>query len=306
MTRPEPAVLTGAELAGARELAARLDRSVRESRGAPALNEAVWRDLESPRADSAAVLLDGVAFAHVARGDTASSRQWSAGLAVAPGARGPEVVGAVLRAAAAHVARHGGGRVLLWVLAAEPGDEELLAAAAFVPVRELYEMRVDLPVAQEVRWPEGVTVRDFVPGRDDAAWLAVNNRAFHDHPEQGGWTAHTLRRRMAEPWFDPSLFLLAFDDEGLAGFDWCKVHPPAGREPALGEIFVIGVDPRAAGRGLGRPLALAGLARLHGRGVATGMLFCAADNAPALRLYRSIGFSVHRVDRAFAREVDPA
>ena len=52
----------------------------------------------------------------------------------------------------------------------------------------------------------------------------MNNRAFAGHPEQGGWPEPTLARRMAEPWFDPTLFLLAFDAEGLAGFNWLK-HP---------------------------------------------------------------------------------
>ena len=74
----------------------------------------------------------------------------------------------------------------------------------------------------------------------------------------------------------------------------------------LGEIFVIGVDPEYAGKGLGRPLALAGLARLHERGLTTGSLFVAAENERALRLYRGIGFTVHRVDRAYEREVEAA
>jgi mycothiol synthase len=113
----------------------------------------------------------------------------------------------------------------------------------------------------------------------------------------------TLERRMAEPWFDPTLFLLAEDADGLAGFDWLKVHEPDGRDPRIGEIFVIGVDPGHQGLGLGRALAVEGLARVAGRDITTGMLFVAAENAPALALYRALGFSVHRTDRAYARTV---
>jgi mycothiol synthase len=149
-------------------------------------------------------------------------------------------------------------------------------------------------------------VRDFEAGRDDVDWLRVNNLAFENHPEQGAWIESTLARRLQEPWFDPTIFVLAFDDVGLAGFNWCKIHPAHDGEPALGEIWVIGVDPRLAGRGLGRPLAVEGLARMHARGVATGSLFTNADNERAVRLYRSLGFTVHRIDRSYACEVAPA
>ncbi len=62
--------------------------------------------------------------------------------------------------------------------------------------------------------------------------------------------------------------------------------------------------PAARASGLGRALAIAGLNAVHDHaGIDTGMLFVAADNEPALALYRALGFTVHRVDRAYECEV---
>jgi len=152
-----------------------------------------------------------------------------------------------------------------------------------------------------VRWPDGVTVRSFRIGEDENDWVRLNNRAFAGHPEQGGWTVDMLRARESEDWFDPEGFLLAFDADGLAGSCWTKVHPPrAPHEPdALGEIYVIGADPDRHGTGLGRALTAGGLTSLADRGVTTGMLFVDAANAAAIGLYTKLGFTTHRVDRAY-------
>ena len=283
-----------------------LDQAATEADGYPSLNEAVWRDLDHDDPDSAGFLLDGRAYAHVARSDNFAPRHWALGCVVAPEARVDGVARtAVLRAALNHVREHGGGRVVFWLLGAATADDTALGELTLEPDRDLYEMRVPLPLDETPRWPPSVEVRTFEPGRDEHAWLDVNNRAFANHAEQGGWIEETLHRRMEEPWFDPTLFFLAFDAKGLAGFNWLKIHDAHGRDPRLGEIFVIGVDPRMQGSGLGRALAVHGLAAVHDRGIDTGSLFVAAENAGAVHLYRSLGFDIHRTDRAYETEVAP-
>jgi len=183
-----------------------------------------------------------------------------------------------------------------WLPGSDTAIEAALTALGFRADRCQHQMRVPLPRPDAIRIPAGVELRAFRPGTDDAAWLRVNNRAFENHPDQGGWVEEILPRRMAEPWFDPEGFLLAWRGEALAGFCWTKVHTAPEH---LGEIFVIGVDPDAQGIGLGRALTLAGLDHLAVvRGCPTGVLYVAAANAPAVGLYESIGFEVHRTDTA--------
>jgi len=290
----------------------RLHDDVEAVDGHPSLGEAVWRDLDEPLEPVSAGILatdDGrpVGFAYVYRSDSFSPPHWAAGMVVHPDVRGSTGVEvALLERAVEHVAAAGGGLVVLWVFEPDQRDDEAAARAGFRHQRDLLQERVPLPLGEEPAWPPGVEVRSFVPGQDDRAWLTVNNRAFADHPEQGGWVEATLERRMAEPWFDPKGFLLAFDADGLAGFCWTKVHPATDVDPELGEIFVIGVDPSRQGSGLGRALVVAGLSYLADRGIRTGMLFVEGDNEAALRLYESLGFTIHRRDRAYEREVAPA
>lgn len=219
--------------------------------------------------------------------------------------------------------RRGAGRALLTRLESLAGDRplrvwahgDLPAATAlagergYARARTLLQMRRDLAGVdgEPPALPDGVRVLPFRPGRDEAAWLAVNARAFATHPEQGGWTAEDLALREAEPWFDPAGFFLAWrgdPDEGgtLLGFHWTKVHPPgdAGDE-AIGEVYVLGIDPDAQGGGLGRALTDTGLAHLRGRGLREALLYVEADNAPAVGLYERRGFTRFAVDVSWRR-----
>jgi mycothiol synthase len=145
--------------------------------------------------------------------------------------------------------------------------------------------------------PEGVRLRPFRVGSDEAEWLRVNAAAFATHPEQGRWTAADLAAREEETWFDPDGLLVAEDETGLLGFHWTKV------EEGVGEVYVLGVDPRAQGTGLGRTLTLAGLAHLAAHGIQQVDLYADESNTKAVKLYRSQGFEIVRTDVQWAKRL---
>ncbi len=146
----------------------------------------------------------------------------------------------------------------------------------------------------------GAAVRAFLPGRDEAGWLALNNRAFEGHPEQGGWDMETLLDRERESWFDPNGLLLYEIGSRLVGACWTKIHTES--EPAMGEIYVICIDPAYQGRGLAAGLLRAGLDHIASQGLKTAMLYVDEGNGPAVRLYKAFGFSVNHIDRAFVHK----
>jgi len=145
----------------------------------------------------------------------------------------------------------------------------------------------------------GARISAFRPGVDDEEWVALNALVFASHPEQGSLTQADLAARQTEPWFDPGDFLLARDEAtgALIGYNWLKIEPGS----PSGEIYVIGVHPDAAGRGLGRALLLAGMERLRDRGCTSVTLYVEAHNTPAVNLYRSLGFTDHAIDVQYRR-----
>jgi mycothiol synthase len=200
------------------------------------------------------------------------------------------------------------GRLRLWSHGASSTASHLAESLGFTRVRTLWQMRRSLLAAlPEPKWPVGIRLRNFEPGRDEAAWLEVNAAAFADLPDQGGWTSEDLRRRMQESWFDPWGFLIAeTEDGGIAGFHWTKIHGSDGHEHGhghepIGEIYVIGVAPAWRGTGLGRALALAGMAHLRRAGLAQVMLYVDAENSRATGLYESLGFSRWDTDTLYRR-----
>lgn len=193
-----------------------------------------------------------------------------------------------------------GTRVEAWSHADHPGAGGLARHVGLPRERELRIMRRPLTDLPPVPSAEGVVVRGFEPGDQDDV-VAVNAAAFTHHPEQGHMTVEDFCERADEDWFDPAGLLLAVPEPGtdgppLLGFHWTKGHRD--EEPPYGEVYVVAVNPRAAGRGLGKLLTIAGLHHLAAD-YDSVLLYVDADNEPAVALYAGLGFDVERVEAQY-------
>ncbi|WP_045747850.1 mycothiol synthase [Actinoplanes rectilineatus] len=201
------------------------------------------------------------------------------------------------------MAAAGPGPLSFWAHGDDPGAAAFGERNGFTRDRVLWQMRRSLfEPLPDIPLPEGVTIRGFRPGADEQAWLDVNARAFAHHPEQGGWVLDDLLTRESEPWFDPAGFLLAVDiADTVLGFHWTKVHAPEGPDPALGEIYVLAVDPAGHRRGLGAALSVAGLRHLARAGLTVANLYVDESNPAAVALYHRLGFTIHKTDVNYRR-----
>lgn len=289
--------LTSLDDAERRQVAA-LEASCLRADGVSPLNDQVRLDLGRGGLSEVRHLLATTAsgevtgYAHLRWADGAPV---SAHLAVDPAHRRQGVGTALARRAIGDVAPE---PLRVWA----HGDGNAAAALAgelgFRRARELWQMRRPLDVSlPEATYPDDVVVRTFEMGRDEQAWVRVNQDAFATHPEQGQLTVADVRQRTQQPWFDPAGFFLAERADDLLGFHWTKVHP-AGEmsELPIGEVYAVGVAPRAQGLGLGKALTATGLLHLRERGLSQVLLYVEADNAAGVALYNRLGFTRYAAD----------
>ncbi|MEH1102259.1 mycothiol synthase [Micromonospora sp. CPCC 205561] len=297
MRNPEPSDgrVTRADRLSATEVAdvTALARAAGDADGADPFDEHVLlrlRDPDAPAVHLTARADDGtlVGYAHLDTTDKTAGI--GVELVVHPAYRrrgtGRELARAVLAAA--------DGPLRAWAHGDHPSAAALAVDLGLHRARVLWQLRRPLtaPVPDPVL-PDGVTLRAYRPGTDDEEWLALNARAFAEHPEQGRWSAADLRVRLDEPWFDAEGFLLAVDGSTgrLLGYHWTKVHERPG-SARIGEVYVLGVDPSAHRGGLGRALTAAGLAYLRDRrGLDRVMLYVDESNTSAVALYERLGFA---------------
>jgi mycothiol synthase len=236
-----------------------------------------------------------VGYAHTLTFQAGGERRVSCEIVVHPDGRRSGIGGALLTFVIRHAEAQKASRLDLWAYNDSTASRVMTRAFHLQPTRKLLHMHRHPGPPPVVETPPGVRIRPFLPGEDDKRWLALNNRIFAGHPENGSWTLDDLHARMAQPWFRAEDLLMLEVEGELAGFCWVKVQE-RGDEGRIGEIYIIGTAPEYHGRGLGRYLLGEALRHLSNRDVNACAVYVESTNERAVALYWSFEFHHHHVD----------
>ncbi len=186
--------------------------------------------------------------------------------------------------------------------------EVFMRAAGFEPARWFFEMvRPTLDDVTRSSLPEGLELRAVTPDQHLAIWRA-NREAFRDHWGGADESPEAMQRLLADPDTDPSLWLIAWDGDEVAGGIWNGIFPEENAELGIRRGWLDSVFTRRPwrGRGLARALIGRSLDLLRERGMTSAALGVDADNPTgALGLYEAAGFAVHDRSVAVRKPMEP-
>ncbi len=189
------------------------------------------------------------------------------------------------------------------------GASALLNGAGYKPVRWFFEMTRDLrePIP-EVELPAGLEVRPVTTEMISQIWEA-DIEAFQDHWGGFDTSPESLQRWTERPAFDPTLWLIAWDGDEVAGGVINAIEAEENEALGLKRGWLHSVFTRRPWRkrGLARALIARSLDAIGERGMDTGILGVDADNPTgALGLYERIGFVIAERSTAWRRPFDEA
>ncbi len=192
-------------------------------------------------------------------------------------------LGSALRELAEERARERGTAVLRqFVPVGNEPAAPLLLDAGYWPVQHYLRMRIDLdgsvPAAD----------REARPFERDHDEIEVHQLIQSALGEVEGYIAEPLevwrRQRVEKQGWDPALWLLMHDEEGLVGAGLGERW-----EGDVGYLAQLGVAPRARGKGYGRALLLALFEAFRSTGLRAAELSVHGANRGAAHLYESVG-----------------
>jgi mycothiol synthase len=182
----------------------------------------------------------------------------------------------------------GDERVMLrdGTLGTDQPSQQLFLDNGWQKIRHFWRMEIEFDVPPpEPEWPEGITVRAFVPEQDAYATFEAAEDAFADHwnharPPFEEWE----RVKIKGADFDASLWFLAMDGGKIAGVSICKYRSDKAW------VQTLGVRPAWRRRGIAKALLLHSFGEFYRRGDhRVGLGVDAASPTGATKLYDGVG-----------------
>jgi mycothiol synthase len=178
----------------------------------------------------------------------------------------------------------------------ESGLRDFVEQHGWKRVRKYLKLSSELnpsPAAAVV--PAGFTVRTML-GLDELPELTyLQNESFRTHFGYSPNTEDEIKARLLAPGAGVDDVVMIHDvansDKRLVAYCWIQTSDRAGS--TVGRIGMTGVLPDAQGHGLGRAIAESGFNHLLDRGVESIELDVDSTNAPAIKIYTSLGFTAY-------------
>jgi mycothiol synthase len=188
-----------------------------------------------------------------------------------------------------------------YINSANEAARRLLENSGYTPVRGIYVMETTLDEPPTLpRWPADISVRTFVPGRDERAVYEAVEDAFRDLWGRPRNPFERFVRETKNENFDPSLWFLALQGDEIAGLVLCKTL--AGE----GWIDVVGVRRPWRNRGLGLALLRHAFTEYQRRNIRRVSLSVDAESITgAPRLYGRAGMRVRESYIIHLKELRP-
>jgi mycothiol synthase len=176
----------------------------------------------------------------------------------------------------------------------------LLQSEGYSPIRYYWRMEIKLQVAPSaVTFPAGIKLRSFIQDEHAVAVWQADDEAFRDH-----WGSHDRtyeewsHGKFGNPNFDPTLWMIAWDGEQIAGFSQNRYRK------GIGWIGTLGVRRPWRKIGLGLALLQHSFGEFYKRGTTTiGLGVDASNPTGATRLYQRAGMYVASEFATYEKEL---
>ncbi len=171
----------------------------------------------------------------------------------------------------------------------DQASNDLHITEGYSSKRYHWRMEIKLDSAPTmVTWPEGIEIRPFVREQHEVSVWQAQNESFRDH-----WGSHDIsleewqHHRFGREDFDPTLWVIAWDGDEIAGFSMNRFRM------GIGWIGTLGVRRLWRKKGLGLALLQHSFGEFYKRGKDTiGLGVDASNPTGATRLYQRAGMYV--------------